>query len=104
VQCHTRNCDAEISFKNYKRTLGKAADDFMHKWQMPNCLGALDGKHISIFAPQKSGSLYHNYKGNYSLVLMALVDANYKYLIIDVGAYGSNSDGGIFANCQFGKS
>jgi hypothetical protein len=35
---------------------------------------------------------------------MALVDANYKYLMIDVGAYGSNSDGGIFANCQFGKS
>jgi hypothetical protein len=69
VQTHTRNCDAEISFKNYKRTLGKAADDFMHKWQMLNCLGALDGKHISIFATQKSGSLYHNYKGNYSLVL-----------------------------------
>jgi len=44
----------------------KTADDFMHKWQMPNCLGALDGKHINIFAPQKSGSLYYNYKRNCS--------------------------------------
>jgi hypothetical protein len=35
---------------------------------------------------------------------MVLADANYKYVMIGVGAYGSNSDGGIFANCQFGIS
>jgi len=35
---------------------------------------------------------------------MALADANYKYLMIDVGAYRCNSDAGIFENCQLGKS
>lgn len=80
------------------------AHEFFKKWQMPNCVGALDGKHVNIFAPNNTGSLYYNYKKQFSLVLMALVDANYKYLMIDVGSYGSNSDGGIFANCPFGKA
>ncbi|XP_065117492.1 uncharacterized protein [Paramisgurnus dabryanus] len=37
------------------------AMDFERKWQFPHCLGALDGKHIYIQPPRKSGSLYHNY-------------------------------------------
>lgn len=34
---------------------------------------------------------------------MAIVDADYKYIMVDIGAYGHNSDGGIFANSNFGK-
>lgn len=36
--------------------------------------------------------------------MLALVDAHYKFIAVDVGAYGSNSDGGIFANSNLGKS
>lgn len=81
---------------------GKICDQFNEKWNIPNCLGAVDGKHISIFAPRNTGSQYFNYKGHFSIVLMAVVDASYKYIAIDVGAYGGNSDGGIFANNDFG--
>ena len=76
---------------------------FRLKWHFPNCVGALDSKHISIKAPPKSGSLFYNYKGYFSTNLLALVDANYKFIYVDIGEYGSNTDGNVFQFSNFGK-
>uniref|UniRef100_A0A8C5E5J3 Zgc:194221 n=1 Tax=Gouania willdenowi TaxID=441366 RepID=A0A8C5E5J3_GOUWI len=54
--------------------------------------------------PPKSGSMFYNYKETYSLVLLAVVDANYCFRVIDVGGYGRTSDGGILANSTFGQA
>jgi hypothetical protein len=68
-------------------------------------VGSLDGKHVNIQCPIKAGSAFYNCKGNNSIVMLALVDANCKFVIIDAGSYGRNSsDGNIFAKSSQGKS
>ena len=77
----------------------QVAEGFSRRWNFHNCVGAMDGKHVRIVAPKKSGSVFYNYKGFHSIVLFAVVDSKYKYLYVDVGAQGASSDGGIFAEC-----
>ena len=72
------------------------ARQFESRWNMPHCLGALDGKHIRIRKPKNSGSVYYNYKLFCSIVLMAAVDANYKFIWFDVGGVGHQSDAQIY--------
>lgn len=68
------------------------------------CLGALDGKHIRLKKPNNSGSKYYNYKGYFSIVLLAVTDADGKFIVVDIGSCGGNSDAGVFNRSNFGKA
>jgi hypothetical protein len=81
----------------------KIARRFVERWQFPHCIGALDGKHITIKKPAKSGSSLFKYKQTFSVVLMATVNAEYKFVTIDVGSMGRFSDGNIFSSSVLAK-
>nr|XP_022911203.1 uncharacterized protein LOC111422238 [Onthophagus taurus] len=79
------------------------AREFQDKWNFPHCVGAMDGKHITLQAPLNSGSDFFNYKSFFSIVLFAVVDANYNFIYANVGSQGRISDGGVFNATHFKK-
>ncbi|XP_029347796.1 protein ALP1-like [Acyrthosiphon pisum] len=74
---------------------------FRELWNFPNCIGSIDGKHVRIKCPPKTGSSFFCYKNFCSIVLLGIVDPNYKFLIVDIGSYGRHSDSSIFENSSF---
>ncbi|XP_051156969.1 putative nuclease HARBI1 [Leptopilina boulardi] len=81
----------------------KVADGFERNWQFPHTVGAIDGKHIVMQAQPHSGSINFNYKKQHSLNLLAVCDSEYKFIAVDIGARGRESDGGVFRKSNFGK-
>lgn len=80
----------------------KIAKEFADRWNFPNAVGAIDGKHVVIQAPHRSGSSFFNYKKTHSIVLLAICDAKYKFTLVDIGDSGRQSDGSVYANGNIG--
>nr|CAH7714787.1 unnamed protein product [Callosobruchus chinensis] len=78
------------------------AEEFLGRWNFPHTIGAIDGKNVHIQCPINTGSTY-NYKGYFSIVLLACCDADYKFTWVDIGAYGSEHDASIFRRSEMGR-
>ena len=79
-----------------EETFQENAKDFNIHWNFPNCVGSIDGKHIRIKCPPNSGGQYFNYEQYCFIVLQAIVDANLKFVTVNIGAYGKQRDGEVF--------
>ncbi|XP_025203776.1 uncharacterized protein LOC112600693 [Melanaphis sacchari] len=81
------------------------AKDFKMLWDFDNCLGAIDGKHVLITKPPlNSGSYYFNYKGTFSVVLLAVVNANLEFIYVHCGTNGRVSDAGVLKETDLYRS
>ena len=80
----------------------KTEDEFKEKildmeelWQFPFGWAAVDGCHIPVKCPpggSEARKEYHNFKIFYSIVLMALVDAKYRFIWGSCGFPGNSHD------------
>ena len=95
--------DEVLKTPNSPEEWKNVAKGFEERWNLPHAIGAIDGKHIRIKNPKLAGSVYFNHKRYFSIVLLAMVDADYKFLFTDVGAVGSESDAGIFAHSKLNE-
>ena len=64
------------------------AAEFNGKWNFPHCLGAINGKHVFIQAPARSGSNFFTYKKCFSIVLLAVCNANYGFTLVELVRQG----------------
>ena len=81
----------------------KIVKQFYDRWNFPNTVCAIDGKHTTIQKPACGGLFYYNYKHTHSIVLLAVAGPNYECLGADVGANGRCSDGRIWGNSSIAK-
>ena len=81
--------------------IAKESED---EWNFPNCIGAIDGKHIMMDCPKNGGSAYYNYKSFHSIVLLAICDAKYCFTFADIGGFGSTNDASVLSNSVFGQA
>ncbi|XP_069583661.1 uncharacterized protein [Ranitomeya imitator] len=80
------------------------AEKFWSVCDFPHCLGAVDGKHIRIIKPARTGSEYFNYKKYFSVVLMAIADVDCRFIAVDIRAFGRGSDSQTFKNSDMGHN
>lgn len=90
-----------LQFPTKPQQWKEVAKQFEDFWNFPNCGGALGGRHVRINPPPHSGSFYYNYKGFFSIVLVAIVNAEHEFIMIDVGKNGRMSDGGVIEQTHF---
>ncbi|XP_036320482.1 protein ALP1-like [Rhagoletis pomonella] len=95
-----RNC---IKMPSTAEEWRSVSDEFRVLHNFYNCIGAVDGKHVKIKRPNGSGALYYNYKGTYSIVLMAIANAKKEFVMVDIGCNGRVSDGGVLFYTKFSE-
>ena len=83
-----------------ERKWREIANLFLSRWNIPNNIGAIDGKRIVIQKPAHSGSRYHDYKGNESIIALVVSGPDYECLYAHVGTNGRNPDGHAWARCN----
>ena len=74
--------------------------------QFPYAFATFDGSHLSIKCPsgeQEAMKYYYNFKNFYTVILLGLVDINYRFIWATLGALGFQSTS-LWDNIASGKT
>ena len=99
--------ELQVEYLKTPNTVSKwleISEKFPQRWNFPNTIGAIDGKHIVLEQPKNLGSHYHSYKGTDSIILMAVVSPEYQFLYAEVSMNGRNCNGGAWAQSPLRKA
>jgi len=90
------------TYHQMKTSGKKVAYDYDNILTFPHCVGAMD-KHVVIEFSIYSASKFYNYKGTFSHIILAVVDANYNFIYVSIGCQDRKSEGGVFKSNSFKK-
>ena len=79
----------------------KEAQKFENRWNFPNALGPVDGKHV-MQAPAHSWSSFSNYKKTHNIILMAMCNARQQPTIVDIVDSARQRNGSVYNNSNLG--
>jgi hypothetical protein len=80
------------------------AERYLEFWNLPHCTVATDGTLIREKCFPIFGSLYFNYQGYCSVVLLAHADADALFAAVRVGYFGKKSDASMFTASTLGNA
>ena len=103
VECMWEECVSSFMPKTDEDFIEKMSDT-KELWQFPYSWASIDGCHIPIKCPpggQEANKEYHNFKNFYSVVLMAMVDAKYRFVWGSCGFPGNSHDSVILQSTKF---
>jgi len=72
------SCVQNVFPKPTKEQWELTALEFERRANFPHCLGVVNGKHNRVIILEHSDSMFYNYKDFFPVVLMAVVDTNYR--------------------------
>ncbi|KAJ8665725.1 hypothetical protein QAD02_007387 [Eretmocerus hayati] len=93
-----------LKFPSAQQEWDNVSEGFLRKYNIPNCLGALDGKHFRIRQPPNSGALFWNWKRFYSVNVMAVCDSDGYFMWVSTGGFGSLNDSTVFRATNLGAA
>ncbi|XP_064469812.1 putative nuclease HARBI1 [Ornithodoros turicata] len=76
--------------------MNRQVESFEAALGFPQAMGALDGCHFPVSPPKEFAPDYHNYKGWYSIILLALADHKYQFRYVNVGSPGRCHDSHVY--------
>ena len=91
-----------VSRLHERRNLAAIINGFLERWNLPQCLGAIDGTHIPIKAPEHFHTDYFNRKCFHSIILQAVCDSECRFTDVFAGWPGRAHDARVFSESTIG--